>query len=336
MFPTLKHAKKRLTRGERVRALTVVAFICPVLVTSAASAAYPERPIRFVVPYGAGGPGDTVARVVGTGLSKRLGQPVVIDIRPGASTIIGTEIVARAPGDGYSILTISTTHAVNPALYKKLPYDPLRDFAPVTLMAATPFMLCVNPKLSANSVRDLVTLAKAKPGSLAYGSGGTGSSLHLTAELFGSRAGIRMLHVPYKGAGPAFIDLISGQVQVVFSSTVSSLPHMKSGRVRVLAVTSLKRTPAAPDVPTLAESGFPGFESSSWFGVLAPASTPPAIVLKLQQEIAEILKAPEVGDVLAGLGADPGGMPSQDFGKYFRVEIEKWGKVVRDAKIVAE
>ena len=319
-----------------MRVYIVIGFACQVLSMSAACAAYPERPIRFVVPYGAGGPGDTVARVVGTGLAKRLGQPVVIDIRPGAATIVGTEIVARAPGDGYSILTISTTHAVNPALYKKLPYDPVRDFAPVTLMAATPFMLCVNPKLSANSVRDLVTLAKAKSGGIAYGSGGTGSSLHLTAELFSSRAGIQMLHVPYKGAGPAFIDLISGQVQVVFSSTVSSLPHMKTGRVRVLAVTSLKRSPAASDVPTLAESGFPGFESSSWFGVLAPARTPPSIVLKLQQEIAETLKTPDVNEVLAGLGADPGGMSPDDFGKYFRAEIAKWGKVVRDAKIVSE
>jgi tripartite-type tricarboxylate transporter receptor subunit TctC len=325
-----------LTRGERVRAFAVVALICQVLLMSAACAAYPDRPIRFVVPYGAGGPGDTVARVVGTGLSKRLGQPVVLDIRPGASTIVGTEIVARAPGDGYSILTISTTHAVNPALYKKLPYDPVRDFAPVTLMASTPFMLCVNPKLNASSVRELVTLAKAKPGAIAYGSGGTGSSLHLTAELFNTRAGIHMLHVPYKGAGPAFIDLISGQVQVLFSSTVSSLPNMKSGRVRVLAVTSLKRSAAAPDVPTLAESGFPGFESSSWFGVLAPAKTPSAVVLRLQHEIAESLKTPEVGDVLAGLGADPGGMSPEEFGKYFRSEIAKWGKVVRDAKIVAE
>lgn len=319
-----------------MRAFTVVAFLLQVLSISAVQAGYPDKPIRFVVPYGAGGPGDTVARVVGAGLSKRLAQPVVIDIRPGASTIVGTEIVARAPADGYSILTISTTHAVNPALYKKLPYDPLRDFAPVTLMAATPFMLCVNPKVTANSVRDLVTLAKTRPGGLAYGSGGTGSSLHLTAELFSSRAGIRMLHVPYKGAGPAFIDLISGQVQVVFSSTVSSLPHMKGGRVRVLAVTSLKRTDAAPDVPTLAESGFPGLESSSWFGVLAPARTPSAIVLKLQQEIAETLKTPEVGEVLVGLGGDPGGMSPDEFGKFFRAEMAKWGKVVRDAKIVAD
>lgn len=314
----------------------VGSLLFTLLLASVANAAYPERPIRFVVPYSPGGPGDTVTRVVGAGLSKRLGQPVVIDIRPGASTIVGTEIVARAPADGYSILTISTTHAVNPALYKKLPYDPVRDFAPVTLMVSTPFMLCVNPKLPANSVGDLVALAKAKPGGVAYGSGGTGSSLHLTTELFNSRAGIRMLHVPYKGAGPAFVDLASGQVQVVFSSTVSSLPHVKAGRARVLAVTSLKRSAAAPDVPTLAESGFPGFESSSWFGVLAPAKTPSGIVRTLQQEIAQSLKTPEVGEILAALGGEAGGMSPDEFGKYFRAEMTKWGKVVRDAKVVAE
>ena len=319
-----------------MRTALFAAAMLPLLFTSVVDAAYPEKPIRFVVPYGAGGPGDAVARLVGTGLAKRLGQSVVIDGRPGASTIVGTEIVAKAPPDGYSILTISTTHAVNPAIYKKLPYDPIRDFAPVTLMVATPFVLCVNPKVPANSVRELVALAKTKPQGLAYGSGGTGSSLHLTAELFSSQAGIRMLHVPYKGAGPAFIDLIGGQVQIVFSSTVSSLPHVKSGQVRALAVTSLKRASAAPDVPTLAESGFPGFESSSWFGVLAPAKTPAEIVLKLQQEIAQVLKTPEVREVLTNLGAEPSGMSPDEFGKYFRAEIAKWGKVVRDANIVAD
>lgn len=319
-----------------MRTALFAAAMLPLLFTSVVDAAYPEKPIRFVVPYGAGGPGDAVARLVGTGLAKRLGQSVVIDGRPGASTIVGTEIVAKAPPDGYSILTISTTHAVNPAIYKKLPYDPIRDFAPVTLMVATPFVLCVNPKVPANSVRELIALAKTKPQGLAYGSGGTGSSLHLTAELFSSQAGIRMLHVPYKGAGPAFIDLIGGQVQIVFSSTVSSLPHVKSGQVRALAVTSLKRASAAPDVPTLAESGFPGFESSSWFGVLAPAKTPAEIVLKLQQEIAQVLKTPEVREVLTNLGAEPSGMSPDEFGKYFRAEIAKWGKVVRDANIVAD
>ena len=319
-----------------MRTALFAAAMLPLLFTSVVDAAYPEKPIRFVVPYGAGGPGDAVARLVGTGLAKRLGQSVVIDGRPGASTIVGTEIVAKAPPDGYSILTISTTHAVNPAIYKKLPYDPIRDFAPVTLMVATPFVLCVNPKVPTNSVRELIALAKTKPQGLAYGSGGTGSSLHLTAELFSSQAGIRMLHVPYKGAGPAFIDLIGGQVQIVFSSTVSSLPHVKSGQVRALAVTSLKRASAAPDVPTLAESGFPGFESSSWFGVLAPAKTPAEIVLKLQQEIAQVLKTPEVREVLTNLGAEPSGMSPDEFGKYFRAEIAKWGKVVRDANIVAD
>ena len=204
------------------------------------------------------------------------------------------------------------------------------------MMAATPFVLCINPAVSANSVAELVALAKSKPGGLAFASGGNGSSLHLTAELFNSIAHLKMVHVPYKGAGPAFIDLVAGQVQVLFSSSVSSLPYVKSGRVRALAFTSLKRNAAAPNIPTVAESGFPGFESSSWFGVLAPAKTPPAIVLRLQQEIAATLKTPEVADTLASLGAEPGGMPSAEFGAYFKAETVKWGKVVREAGIVPD
>ncbi len=307
-----------------------------VLFAAGACAAYPDKPIRFVVPYSPGGPSDTLARLTGKGLAKNLGQTVVIDLRPGASTIIGTEIVAKAPPDGYTILTVSTTHTVNPALFKKLPYEPVKDFAPVTMMAATPFVLCINPAVSANSVAELVALAKSKPGGLAFASGGNGSSLHLTAELFNSIAHLKMVHVPYKGAGPAFIDLVAGQVQVLFSSSVSSLPYVKSGRVRALAFTSLKRNAAAPNIPTVAESGFPGFESSSWFGVLAPAKTPPAIVLRLQQEIAATLKTPEVADTLASLGAEPGGMPSAEFGAYFKAETVKWGKVVREAGIVPD
>ena len=286
-------------------------------------AAYPEKPIRFVVPYSPGGPADTLARLVGKGMNKNLGQPVVIDMRPGASTIIGTEIVAKAPADGYSILTVSTTHTVNPSLFKKLPYDPIRDFAPVTMMATTPFMLCINPAVPATSVAELVTLAKSRPGGLAFASGGTGSSLHLTAEMFNGLASINMVHIPYKGAGPAFIDLVSGQAQVLFSGSVSSLPYVKSGRVSALAVTSPKRTAVASNIPTVAESGFPGFESSSWFGVLAPAKTPQAIVLRLQREIAATLKTHDVSETLASLGAEPGGMPSDEFANYFKAEMTK-------------
>jgi tripartite-type tricarboxylate transporter receptor subunit TctC len=317
-----------------IRAMGVcVAVALAVAASTPARAAYPEKPIRFVVPYGSGGPSDTLSRLVGKGLTKNLGHTVVIDLRPGASTIIGTEIAARALPDGYTILTVSTTHTMNPALFRKLPYDPVKDFTPVTMMAATPFVLCVHPSVPARTVPELVALAKAKPGGLAYASGGTGSSLHLTAELFNGLAQVKMVHVPYKGAGPAFIDLVSGQVQLLFSSSVSSLPYVKGGRVRALAVTSLARSAAAPDVPTVAESGFPGFESSSWFGVLAPARTPVAIVSRLQREIATVLREPENNDVLLGLGAEPGGMPAAEFGAYFASEIVKWGKVVRDAGI---
>jgi len=334
---TIRKIPKALATWRR---FTVRAAWCSLSATvmcyNVALAAYPEKPIRLVVPYSAGGPSDTLSRLVGKGLTERLGQSVIIDIRPGASTIIGTQIVSKAPADGYSILTVSTTHTVNPALFKKLPYDPVHDFAPVTMMAATPFMFCINPALAATSVQEFIALAKARPDGIAFGSGGAGSSLHLTAELFSSVAGVRMVHVPYKGAGPAFIDLVSGQIQVLFSSSVSSMPYVKSGRARALAVTSLKRIDIMPDVPTVAEAGFPGFESSSWFGIVAPAGTPVAIVRLLQQTIANILETQEVSRTLAGLGAEPGGMPSGQFGSYFKTEIAKWGKVVRNADIRPE
>lgn len=319
-----------------MRILTAIIAISQALAISPALAAYPERPIRLIVPFGVGGPGDILSRVVGEGLSKRMGQPVIIDTKPGASTIVGSRLAAAAPADGYTLMTISTTHAVNPALYKNLPYDPIKDFVPVTLMAETPFILCINPKVEANSVQELIDYAKRNPKALAYGSSGTGSSIHLTAELFKNQAGINMLHVPYKGSGPAFTDLIGGQVQMVFSSSVSSLPHMKNGVVRALAVTSLKRNSALPDLPTLAESGFPGFESTSWFGIVAPGKTPADIVSKLQTEIAAVLKTDEVSKVLEELGADPGGMSPEEFSKFFRNEMDKWGKVVSDAKITVE
>jgi tripartite-type tricarboxylate transporter receptor subunit TctC len=324
------HAGAGIGHGWLARLLILLAAA---LSAGGVRAAYPERPVRFVVPYSPGGPSDTLARLVGKGLTGLLGQSFVIDVRPGASTIVGTEIVARAPADGYTIVTVSTTHTVNPALFAKLPYDPVRAFAPVTMMAATPFVLCVHPAVAATTVAELVALAKTRPGALAYASGGSGSSLHLTAEYFNGRAGVKMLHVPYKGAGPAFIDLVAGQVQLLFSSSVSSIPYVKSGRVRALAVTSLKRSAAVPNLPTVAESGYPGFESSSWFGVLAPAGTPAAIVTRLQEGTAAVLRSPDVAETLAGLGAEPGGMPSAEFGRYFRDEMHKWGNVVRAAGI---
>lgn len=296
---------------------------------------YPHKPIRFIVPFGVGGPGDAIGRMIGRQLTDSLGQPVVIDNRSGATTIIGTELTAKSPPDGHTILLISTTHAVNPSLFQKLPYDPIKDFAPVTLVTATPFMLCVHPSVAANSLSELIAVARTKPGSLNYGSSGAGSSIHLTTELLKSAANIRMTHVPYKGSGPAFIDLIAGQIQMLFSSTVSSMPHVKSGKVRGLAITSLKRASALPDIATIAES-YPGFESSSWFGILVPAKTPKPVIERLLADTRLALKAPEVNQALVSQGAEPGGQSPTEFAAYFDSEIKKWARVIKSAGIKLE
>lgn len=312
--------------------IAATASVLAILHGSAAAQSYPSKPIRFIVPYGVGGPGDTIGRLIGKQLTESLGQPVVIDNRSGATTIIGTELTAKAPPDGYTLLLISTTHAVNPGLFQKLPYDPIKDFAPVTLIVSTPFMLSVHPSVAASSVSELVALARSNPRLLNYGSSGTGSSIHLTTELLKAAAKIEMTHVPYKGSGPAFIDLMGGQIQVLFSSTVSTLPHVKSGKVRGLAVTSLKRAQALPDVPTVAES-YPGFESSSWFGMLVPAKTPKLVIDRLLAETRAALKAPDVNQALLSQGAEPGGQAPAEFAAYFQSEIKKWAGVIKGAGI---
>ena len=317
------------------RARTVAAA-CAMLAASvpalSTAQTYPHKSVRLIVPFGPGGPGDAIGRMLSRKLTESLGQSVVVDNRSGATTIVGTQIAAESPADGYTLLLISTTHAVNPSLFKKLPYDPIKDFAPVTLVTTTPFMLVVHPSVAANSVADLVTLARRKPGQLNYGSSGNGSSIHLTTELLKTAAQIDMTHVPYKGSGPAFIDLMGGQVQLLFSSTVSSLPHVKSGKVRGLAITSLKRAAALPAVPTVAES-YPGFESSSWFGMLAPAKTPKPILDRLLADTRAALKSPEVHQALVSQGAEPGGDSPAEFAAYFQSEIKKWGRVIDAAGI---
>ena len=317
-----------------LRAIVALAFLA-LFAGAAAAQSYPNKPVRFIVPFGPGGPGDAVGRMIGRKLTETLGQPVVIDNRSGATTIIGTELVARSPPDGYTLLLISTTHAVNPSLFQKLPYDPIKDFAPVTMITYTPFMLVIHPSVAANSVPELVSLARSKPGQLNYGSSGNGSSIHLTTELFKTAAKIEMAHVPYKGSGPAFIDLIGGQVQVLFSSTVSSLPHVKSGKVRGLAITSLKRAAALPTVPTVAEF-YPGFESSSWFGLLVPAKTPRPIIERLLADTRAALNSPDVSQSLISQGAEPAGNSPAEFGAYFHAEIKKWGSVIKAAGIKLE
>ena len=312
-----------------------IAVVFAFALASAQAQNFPHKPIRLIVPFGVGGPGDAIGRMLGKQLTESLGYPVVIDNRSGATTIIGTEITAKSPPDGHTLLLISTTHAVNPSLFPKLPYDPIKDFAPVTLVTATPFMLTVHPSVSAHNVAEFVTLGRGQGRSLNYGSSGAGSSIHLTTELLKAAANMPMTHVPYKGSGPAFIDLMAGHIQVLFSSTVSSMPHVKTGKVRGLAITSLKRAAALPDIPTVAET-YAGFESSSWFGLLAPAKTPKAVVDRLLTDTRAALKSAEMRQALLSQGAEPGGLTSAEFTSYFQTEIRKWAGVVKSAGVRLE
>lgn len=299
--------------------------------------AYPAKPVRIIVPFPSGGPVDTLARIVGQQLSPALGQQMIVDNRPGANGIIGTDLAGKAAPDGYTLLMGNLGPlAINVSLYHKLPYDPVRDFAPVAMVAVAPQILVAHPSLPTRSVRELVQLAKANPGQLVYGSPGTGSGAHLSMELFKTMTAINIMHIPYKGATPALADLLGGQTSLVLSSIVPAQPFVRTGRLRGLAVTSRKRTPALPGIPTMIESGLPGFEAMAWFGVLAPAGTPRSIVARLDSEIARILQKPEIKNQLAGFGSEPGGGTPEEFAAYIKTEIDKWGKVIKDAGIKGE
>jgi tripartite-type tricarboxylate transporter receptor subunit TctC len=303
--------------------LTAVAAAAP-----SAAQTFPSKPIRFVVPYAAGGATDLIARTIGEKLSASLGQPVVVDNRPGAATILGAQLVAKSEADGHTILmATSTTLAINASLYSKLTYDPVRDFAPVTLVIEHPFVLLVNPTVPAQSVQDLIALAKSKSGQLAYASGGSGSFPHLAMALFQSMTGIDVIHVPYKGSAPALTDLMGGQVAMMFDNT--ALNYVKGGRLRALAVTTKRRLQVLPNVPAMAEAGVPGYELSAWQGVVAPAGTPGPVVEKLNGEIVRALKLP---DVQARLTADGGHIITsspEEFASYIRSEIVRFAKIVK-------
>ncbi len=298
---------------------------------------YPSRPIRLLVPSTPGGSVDTLARAIGTRLSERFNQQVVVDNRSGAGGVIAGELTAKAPPDGYTLLmgTVASL-ASNVSLHKKLPYDPVRDFAPVTLAATQNLMLVVNPSLPAKNVKELIALAKAKPGLITFASAGSGAGGHLSGELFKLLAGIDLLHIPYKGVAPALVDVISGQVSLTFPSLISAMPQVKSGKVRALAVTGAKRSQTVPDLPTMQEAGVPGYESATWYGVVAPSATPRDIVAKLNGEIVAILKQPELRDRLAADGADPWGSTSDEFSRHLKSEIAKWARVMKAAGIHAE
>jgi len=290
---------------------------------------YHGKSVRTVVPFPAGGGIDGVARLLAPKLSEQLGQPIVIDNRAGAGGTLGTELVAKAPADGYTLLATFASHAMNAALYQNLSFDTLNDLAPITLIATVPNILVVNPVLPAKTVKDLIGLAKKRPGELLYASVGSGTPAHLSAELFNLMAGIRMTHVPYKGAAPSIIALISGETQLTFTTVLVALPHVQTGRLRALAVGSLKRSPVMPDVPTVDESGLKGYESTAWYGLLAPAKTPVAIVEQLHRETVKVIQSPDIRDSLLKQGAEPVGSTPEAFGRLIRADIDKWTKVVK-------
>ena len=305
--------------------------------TSASAQQYPNRPIRFVVPFAPGGSTDTLARTIGQKLTDALQQQVVVDNRSGANGNIGMEIVAHAAPDGYTILLGYIANlGIGPGLYAKLPFDPVRDYAPITQLASSPNILAVHPSLPVKSLRELIAYAKTNPKKLNFASSGVGSIGHLTGELLNRSAGVDMVHVPYKGSGQAVIDLLGGQVQMMFSGMSSVMQHIKAGKLRALAVTGAQRSPAVPDVPTIAESGFPGFEATAWYGVLAAARTPKPIVNRLHDEIVRALALPDVKERLNNVGFELVGGTPDEFAVFIKSEIAKWTRVVRDAHISAE
>jgi tripartite-type tricarboxylate transporter receptor subunit TctC len=306
-------------------------FIALLALAAPASAqvAYPQKPIRLVAPFAPGGGTDILARLFGQKMGEVLGQQVIVDNRGGAGGTVGTDIAAKAPPDGYTLILVSASHAINPGLYQKLPYDSVNDFAPITQIATSPGILVVNPSLPVKSVKDLIALARAKPGQINYASAGSGTPPHLAGELFKVMAKIDMVHVPYKGNAPAFIDVIGGQVPLIFPTMPSAMPFIKSGKLRPIAVTSAKRSPAAPDIPTIAESGLPGYEATSWYGILAPARTPREIVAKLHEVLVSVIGSPDMKDKLAAQGLDPVGNTPQQFAAVIKSEIAKWTKVVK-------
>ncbi|MGK2899080.1 MAG: tripartite tricarboxylate transporter substrate binding protein [Burkholderiaceae bacterium] len=320
--------------SDRRRVIRWIIGLCLGAAASVAwSQAFPSRPIRMIVPYPPGGAVDPIARTIAQKLTESWGQPVVVDNKPGAGTIIGTDSLAKAAPDGYTVILASSNHAVNPAMYAKMPYDPVKDFAPISLVSIIPVMLSVNPKLAVTTQKELIELLKVKPGSLNYSSTGNGSTSHLAGELFKSMAGVSMVHVPYKGSGPSVMATIAGETSVVFDSIFSQLPQVKAGKLRALSVTGSKRTALAPELPTAAEAGLPGYEAYSWVGFLAPAGTPREIIQKWQQEVSRILQLPEVQVRQTSQGVEPIGSTSEYFSEFIKTELVKWGKVVKDAGI---
>lgn len=297
--------------------------------------AYPSKPIKIVSPFAPGGFNDVLSRLVGQKMSEDFGQPVLVDNRPGANMIIGSGMVAKSAPDGYTLLMAAVPHVINPSLYA-LPYDPVSSFTPIALITTVPSILVVHPSLPVTTVQELITYGKANPGKLFFGSVGTGSSYHMAGELFKTLTGVDMLHVPYKGSAPAMTDLLAGRFQVFFANSVSVIPHIRSGQLRALAVTSLKRSSILPELPTVSESGIPGFSASSWYGLLGPAGMPAEVVRKINAEINAITAAPDFKERLTKDGADPLRATPEEFAKVIRDDVQMWAKVVKERGIKAD
>jgi len=313
---------------QSLRSLVCAAMSC-LLAASFQAQPYPSKPVRVVVPYPPGGPTDIVARVLFQQVAESTGQQFVIDNRAGAGGNIGAEHVAKSPADGYTVLIGTTAHAINMSLFKSLNYDVQKDLAPVSLLTQGPLVLVTHPQFPANSVKELIDMAKAKPGSLNFASSGNGQSTHLSAELFNSMAGTKMVHVPYKGSAPALSDLMTGQVGIMFDTTLSAMPFVRAGKLKALGVTSSQRTPAAPDVPTIAESGLPGYEVFAWNGVFVPAGTPKPIVAQLNEEIRKAMQLPQVRDKFSAQGFAASWNTPDQFGVFVRTEVDKWARTVK-------
>jgi tripartite-type tricarboxylate transporter receptor subunit TctC len=321
----------------RRRAALALALALPGASGAAWAADYPAKPVKIVVPYAPGGGADSVARIVAKKVSENVGQAIVIENKGGAGAILGTDQVAKAEPDGYTLLLgQSGPISINPAVYKSLPYDPVKDFAPITMTTAYPYVLVVNSELPAKTLHELVALAKSKPDSMNYGSTGVGAANHLVAEMFSSKTGVKMTHVPYRGTALAVGDLLAGQLTMVFADPISALPHIKSGKLRALAVTSLERSPVAPEVPTVAESGYAGFEALAWHGILAPARTPPAVIRKLNEEIVKALKDPATRDLLVNQAMQIVGSTPEEFAAFIQNDIATWKAVAAAAKVTVE
>ena len=310
------------------RAFSLAAACCA---TAAHAQSYPSKPVRMIIPYSPGAStSDILGRMLALKLTSAFGHQVVVDNRPGANGMIGTEAVARAPADGYTILFGATgPNAINVSLYKKIPYDPVEDFAPITLVAVTTSVLVVHPSVPVNSVSDLVRLAKSRPGRLTYGSAGTGGVSHLAGELFNTMAGVKLVHVPYRGMGPSVIDLLGGQIDLMFATMPGTIQHIQAGKIKALAVATARRSGVLPQLPTMSEAGLRGFEASSFFGMFAPAKTPPDVVARLNENLVKIVKAPDVRDLMLAQGAEPVGDTPEQFAAFIRAEIKRWAQVIK-------